>query len=74
MNGSWRCSTCDHAYNIGRLEERLVLMLQRRVKLYLLQDLHCVKTRVIKADILSRHSMQGAQFDSKVKPQDMKDW
>jgi hypothetical protein len=49
-------------------------MLQRRVKLYLLQDLHCVKTRVIKADTLSQHSMQGAKFDAKVNPQEMREW
>ncbi|KAJ1679728.1 DNA polymerase epsilon catalytic subunit, partial [Spiromyces aspiralis] len=51
----WSCVCCGQPYNRTVIEERLVQIAQQLVLAFQLQDLKCLKCRMVKQDNLNRH-------------------
>jgi len=52
---NWKCKYCDDYLNKGHIERRLVDLLNRRIVSYQLQDLKCVKCKMVKNSLVSRY-------------------
>lgn len=53
--GDWRCQHCDNQMNKGMIERRLVDLMNRRAVGYQLQDLKCLKCKMVKNSLVSRY-------------------
>jgi len=53
LSKHWNCSECGHAYNKMQIETTLVEIAQQRATRYQLQDVRCMKCKMIKPDNIS---------------------
>ena len=54
-NGEWTCQHCESTLNKGLIERRLVDLCNRREVGYQLQDVKCIKCKMVKNSIVSRY-------------------
>jgi DNA polymerase epsilon subunit 1 len=50
---AWKCRQCEHDLNRGLVERRLIELMNRRVVSYQLQDLKCIKCKMVKNSLVS---------------------
>ncbi|CAG9312003.1 unnamed protein product [Blepharisma stoltei] len=55
--GIWKCYLCDNEFDKEHFELKLVELLQNKMKDYQNQDLQCVKCKMNKGNLLSRHCL-----------------
>jgi len=71
---SIRCDNpdCQQQYNMSLVEEQLVLMLSRRAMSYTLQDLKCLKCKMVKDKNMSKFCECAGRFGNLTSPDDFK--
>ncbi|EDQ91191.1 uncharacterized protein MONBRDRAFT_15015, partial [Monosiga brevicollis MX1] len=52
---NWVCLRCQHQHNREEIEQQLLSVARQALMAYQLQDLRCLKCKLIKGDHLSRH-------------------
>ena len=55
QRGDWSCKNCNGMLNKGQIERRLVELLSRRVVSYQMQDLKCVKCKMVKNRLVEKY-------------------
>ena len=55
IKGNWDCTQCNNPLNKGQIERRLVELLHRRIVSYQLQDLKCIKCKMVKNSLVSKY-------------------
>lgn len=65
---AWACEYCGHAYNLKQIELDLLRMAQKVYTSYQVQDIICLKCRMVKRENMMTHcSCSGAPFQLSVK-------
>jgi len=50
LKHEWHCTECNHSYNLGMIEHRLVDIIQKKIISFQNQDLECNKCGYVKAN------------------------
>eukprot|EP00831_Metopus_contortus_P033587 TRINITY_DN2690_c0_g1_i1.p1 TRINITY_DN2690_c0_g1~~TRINITY_DN2690_c0_g1_i1.p1 ORF type:complete len:335 (+),score=54.94 TRINITY_DN2690_c0_g1_i1:169-1173(+) len=53
LKGNWVCPNCNHSYNKEHIENKLIGIVERRVRAYQMQDLKCDRCKSVKTHLLN---------------------
>lgn len=68
---SWRCAQCGEHYDIDEIEHKLLVLVNRRLIDYQLQDLVCTKCKGIKESNLSKRCSCAGEYQTTVKQKEI---